>query len=160
MGDVATFPTIRNVLVYGDNIVQFTATTAVKAGMVVGINATGVAMAVDKCVTTAGEMPVGVALHDAGAGALVEVAMYGCVVYVVNALDGTNIDAGSWLETNDNAIGGTVSAVAVAASGSNVVVPHYGVIGIALDDNTATAAGAYSRMLICGPICVTQVNTN
>lgn len=155
MGDISAFPTIRNVLWSGNNIVKMTATTAVKAGQVVGINATGVSGAVDKAVAAAGEMPIGVALYDAAAGAEVAVATVGCIVYVANDSDNTAIDAGSWLETNDNAVGGTVNAVAVAAIAGAVGTAHYGVIGVAIDDIAVSGTG---RMLILGPQNVTQLN--
>jgi len=155
MGDIGAFPTIRNVLWSGNNIVKLTATTAVKAGQVVGINATGVSGAVDKCVAASGEMPIGVAIYDAAAGADVAVATVGCIVYVANALDDTDIDAGSWLETNDNTVGGTVNAVAVAAIAGAVGTGHFGVIGVAIDDIAKSTTG---RMLILGPQNVTQLN--
>ena len=155
MADIAAFPTIAAVLWSGNNIVNLTATTAVNAGQVVGINATGVSGAVDGCVAAAGEMPIGVALYTVAAGAVVAVATMGCVAYVANADDGAAIDAGSWLETNDNAVGGTVSAVAVAAVAGAVGTAHYGVIGVAIDDIAASGTG---RMLILGPQNVTQLN--
>ena len=44
MTDIAAFPTIRNVLWSGNNIITMTATTAIKAGQVAAINATGVVL--------------------------------------------------------------------------------------------------------------------
>lgn len=145
MADISAFPTIRQVLYWGDNIRTLTATTAVTAGQVVAINATGVSMAVDPSVATAGSKALGVALYDAGVGALVAVAMNGCVVYVANADDTTAIDAGDHLETNDNAVKGTVSTAAVAATGGATVTVHNDIIGIALDD---IAGGGTGRMLV------------
>lgn len=155
MGDISAFPTIRNVLWSGSNIIKLTATTAVKAGQVVGINASGVSGAVDMCVAAAGEMPIGVALYGASAGAEVAVATVGCIVYVANASDSVAIDAGDWLETNANAVGGTVSPVAVAAVAGAIGTAHYGVIGVAIDDIAVSSTG---RMLILGPQNVTQLN--
>lgn len=143
MADVSAFPTMHDVLVDGNNILTLTATTAVKAGQVVDINATGVSMAVDPAVATG--CTVGVALYDAAAGAPVAVATIGCVVYVANADDTTTVDAGDWLETNDNAVGGTVSVAAVAASGGATATFHNNIVGKALDD---IAGGGTGRMLI------------
>lgn len=110
MADIGTFPTIRNVLVSGDNIKSYTATEAVKAGQVVGHAATGVSEAVVPMDKTSGETAVGVALYDAAAGAQVAVAGPGCEAYVANADSSNNIDAGTWLGQDDNTVKGTVSA--------------------------------------------------
>jgi len=141
MADIGTFPTIRNVLVYGDNITTFTATTAVKAGQVVAINATGVSNAVDPCVNTSGCQPVGVALYGAAAGALVAVAGTGCVVTIANADDTATFDAGDVLEGNDNTVGGTVSVSSVAASGGATATAHPFVVGYAEEDIAASGTG-------------------
>lgn len=143
MADISAFPAIHDVLVAGNNIFTFTATTAVKAGQVVDINATGVSDAVDMAVATG--CTIGVALYDAAAGAPVAVAGPGCIVYVANADDTTTIDAGDWLETNDNAVGGTVSTAAVAASGGATATFHNNIIGKAIDDIAASGTG---RMII------------
>ena len=155
MADISAFPTIRNVLVSGNNIITLTATTAVKAGQLVAINATGVSGAVDKCIATAGSMPIGVALYDAAAAAIVAVATIGCVVYMANADDTTGIDAGGWVEFNDNAVGGTISECAVAAIGGAVGTGHYGVFGVAIDDIAGSGTG---RVLLTGPQNVIQLN--
>ncbi len=160
MADLAAgnFPAIRNVLEQGDNIITLTATTVVKAGMVVAINATGVSMAVDPSIATAGSRSIGVALYDAAAGAKVAVALQGCIVYVCNAID-TAIDAGDYLETNDAACTGAVSTAAVAAITGAVGTNHLDVIGIALDviGASSTTVGATGRMLI-QPITLVQLN--
>lgn len=156
MADVSAFPTIRNVLYWGNNLYQVTATTAVTAGQVVAINATGVSMAIDPSVATAGSRSIGVALYDASAGAETTIAGTGCVVYVANADDTTGIDAGDFLETNDNSVAGTVSTAAVAATGGATVTAHYDVIGIAVDD---IAGGGTGKMLI-QPMCLTQANSS
>lgn len=156
MTDISAFPTIRNVLYWGNNLIQVTATTAVTAGQVVAINATGVSMAVDPSIAAGGSRSIGVALYDAAAGAEVTIACTGCVVYVAIADDTTGADAGDFLETNDNAVGGTVSTAAVAATGGATVTAHYDVIGIALDD---IAGGGTGRMLV-QPMCLTQANSS
>jgi hypothetical protein len=144
MGDVAAFPTLTRVLVSGDNVLPYTATTAVKAGMVVAIADAGASWAVDKAIKGSGQVPVGVALYDAAAGAKVAVAGIGCVVYVVNALDGTNIDAGHTVIQDDNAIGGCVSEL--LAVGTDATPQK--IVGVLLEDNTASASGGVSQCLI------------
>lgn len=134
MADIGTFPTIRNVLWSGSNIFKMTATTAVKAGQVVAINAAGVSGAVDPCVAAAGSMPLGVALYGAGAGAEVAIAGPGCIVYVANADDTAVVDAGGYVTFNDNAVGGTVSEVGSGAATQQVV-------GFAIDDIAASGTG-------------------
>lgn len=153
-GDISAFPTMHDVLKCGDNIQSFTATTGVKAGQVVAINATGVSGAVDKSVAAAGSRSLGVALYDATAGDKVAVAMTGCIADVANFHDTTAIDAGSYLETNDATPGGTVGAAAVAAVSGAVGTNHLDIIGIALDDIAGDGTG---RMLI-QPMALAQLN--
>lgn len=154
MTDITAFPTIHQALHNGDNIQSFTATTDVKAGQVVAINATGVSGAVDPSVAAAGSRSLGVALYDASAGDKVAVAMTGCIAEVANADDTTTIDAGDYLETNDNAVKGTVDVADVAAISGAVGTNHLDVIGIALDDIDASGTG---RMLI-QPMAFAQLN--
>ena len=137
MGDIASFTSIRNVLWSGDNIIFMTATNALKAGMVVEIAATGVDFAVNKAVKESGASPVGVALYDTAAGSLAAIATIGCIVYVANADDTTTIDAGDYLITDDNTVGGTVStSIAVGTDPTQQKV-----VGIAIDDIAASGTG-------------------
>lgn len=149
---------IHDVVETGDNFFQMTATTAVVAGQVVAIHATGVSGAVDASVAAAGSRSVGVAIHNAAAGALVTVAGPGCICWVVNATDGT-IDAGAMVETDDAACKGGVSEAAIAAVSGAVGTNHLDIIGIALDDFAAstTAVGTKGRILIC-PMTLAQLN--
>lgn len=156
MADITTFPTIRQVLWAGNNLQYFTATTAVTAGQVVAINATGVSGAVDPSVATAGSRSIGVAVYDASAGAQVTVAMAGCIVYVAAADDTTGVDAGGFCETNDCAVKGTVSEASVSATGGATVTSHFDIIGIAYDD---IAGGGTGRMIVA-PMCLTQANSS
>ena len=150
MVDLATFPTIRNVLCEGDNIVSFVSAGTIKAGMVVAFAATGVSMSVNPAVKSTTGQPIGVALNDATSGQYVAVAMNGCICNVVNADDTTDIDAGDIVEDNDNAIGGTVSTVSLMDAGVVLVLKYQ--VGIMPDINTAaTVGGGISRMLVqCG----------
>jgi len=144
MADIGTFPTIRNVLVDGDNIKSYTVggTLAVKAGMTLAFHGTGVSNTVQASVKGTTVMPVGVALYDAAVGAQVAVACRGCRVYVANAESDVAIDAGDPLEDNDNAIGGTVSAAALVIPGAVAVVQY--VVGFAEEDIAASATGIMS----------------
>jgi len=143
MAAIGTFPTIRNVLYSGNNIHQFTATAAVKAGQVVSFAATGVSGAVNKAVSGTTGQPIGVALYDAAAGAKVAVACSGCVVYVANEDDTTGIDTGDVLMCGTNAVGGTVVLATLTNAGA-VALKVY-VCGIAIDDIAGAGTG---RMLV------------
>lgn len=95
MTDISAFPTIRNVLYSGDNIITLTATNALTAGMVVEIDADGV-RAVNAAVAESGSRPVGVSIYDVAAGGKAAIATYGCVCYVANA-DTATMDAGTYV---------------------------------------------------------------
>ena len=149
MGDIAAFPTVRNVLVEGDNIVRFVSEGTIKAGMVVAFNTTGVSFSMLPAIKATTGQPVGVALNDATTGQWVDVAMDGCIVNVVNADDAATIDTGDIVEDNDNAVGGTVSTVDWVDAGVVLVMKYQ--VGIMIDDNVGTTAGTASRMLVsCG----------
>jgi hypothetical protein len=143
MADISAFPTIRNVLVAGDNIQQFTASGAIKAGHVVAFNSTGVDLTVQAAVVGTTLGVAGVALYDAADGAEVAVAMDGCIVYVVNGLDGTNWDAGTYVKVYGTTTTGTVVAAALTGG-----VAPLDVVGLAIETNTATSAGTYSRIIV------------
>jgi predicted RecA/RadA family phage recombinase len=136
MGDIAAHVPIRNVLWSGKNIITMTATTAVKAGMLVAINATGVSGAVDPCVGTG--TPIGVALNDIGAGAKGPIATAGCIVYINNFSDSVAIDAGDFLIGDDAPCTGAVGAVTTATT-------PQAIIGVAIDDIAVSDKG---RVLI------------
>lgn len=141
MGDISAFPSIANPLFSGDNVITLTATNAITAGMVVEIDATGVSGAVNAAVAEAASRPIGVAVSTAGAGGKVAVATYGCVVYVANADDTATMDAGTYVITNANAVGGTVSAAVAVQSDAT---PQK-LVGMLLEGMTA---GGTARCLI------------
>ncbi len=158
MADISAFPTIPQIVDYLGTTSTFTATAAITQGQVVAISATGVSDAVVKSVAESGGRPVGVAIStQATAGQKVAVAMLGSIVQVANADDTTGIDAGDFVETNDCAVGGTVSAASEAATGGATVTTHPQVIGVAIDD---IAGGGYGRILITGPQYVVQANSS
>ena len=149
MADIAAFPTVRNVLVNGNNITSYTAGAAITAGQVVAFHGTGVDMTVHPAVTGTTVAVVGVALYSVASGAEVAVAGPGCIVYVVNGLDGTNIDAGTYVQVYGTTTPGTVKEIVVSGG----IAVNYGLVGLMLEDNTATVAGAYSKCLIVlGPV--------
>jgi hypothetical protein len=153
MGDISAFPTIRNVLVSGDNIQSYTAGGTIVAGQVVAIHGTGVSQTVHAAVKGTTDSVVGVAIYGATTGAKVAVAGPGCRVYCANADDTATFDAGDYLEDNDNAVGGTVSVAARSDAGAVAVLKFC--VGVSEDDVAASGTGIVR--LICGPI--TSVNT-
>jgi len=157
MTDIAAFPTIHRVLYAGNNIISLTASGDIVAGQVVAIDATGASMVIRAGIAEATEMPIGVAIYDAADGEQVAIATIGTICYVAVADQTTGADAGDFLETNDAAVGGTVSVVAVAATGGATVTCHNAVIGVALD---IIAGGGTGRMLVTGPGVVVQPNTS
>jgi hypothetical protein len=116
MADITAFPTIRNVLVDGENIKDYIAGATVLPGQVVAFAATGVDKTVHPAVKGTTGQPIGVAIYGASTGGRVAVACAGCRVYVANADDTTAVDTGDTLEVNDCAVGGTVSALALAGA--------------------------------------------
>lgn len=151
MADITAFPTIRNVLIDGENIVTYTAGAAIKAGQVLAFHGTGVSRTVHPCVA-ATTMPVGVAIYDVESGDECAVAGRGCRAYVANADDGDTIDAGDPLQLNDNAVGGTVNTAAIVDAGV-VAVTKY-IIGYAIDDQAGSEVGGCD---IC-PSIITSAN--
>jgi len=142
MANTDPFPTIRNVLVSGDALMNLTAGATILAGQVVAFAGTGVSNTVHPAVKGTTAQPIGVALYGAVVGGHVAVAGPGCIVEVANA-DETVIDTGDILEDNDNAVGGTVSTAARVITGAVAVVQYQ--IGIAVGDISANSTG---KMLV------------
>lgn len=158
MTDISTFPTIVDVApVMGHT---WTATGAgsldIVPGMIVDFDATGVSVTVQASLAVSGDVPIGVAIttSDVSASEKLTVMSSG-IAYLANADDTTGIDAGDWLITNDNAIGGTVSAASVAATGKAEGAIQTNVIGVALDD---IAGGGTGRAWI-QPNVITNPNS-
>lgn len=137
MADITSFPTIHQVVIDdGGPIRTFTFTEAASAGMAVGFAATGISNAVVPMDATSGEQCIGVAVYDVAIGAKGAVAMDGNIVVVANADDTSVIDAGDYVELNDNAVQGTVSALTLTQFTAN----HY-VLGITLEDIAGNGTG-------------------
>ena len=113
MADIASFPTIRNVLESGDNIQTFTAGAAITAGQVVAFHGTGVSRTVHPAVTGTTGTVVGVALYSVSSGAEIAVACRGCRCIVANGESDATGDAGDPVQVYGTTTPGTVKAQAV-----------------------------------------------
>jgi len=146
MADITAFPTIYQVVSQGHhNARDVIAGATIKAGQVVAYARTGVSNTVHPAVkgTTGGL--AGVAAYDMASGDKGTIYTNGAICYLANADDGTALDAGDLLEHNDNAVGGTVSAVVAAATTAAGQALYNDIIGYALDD---IAGGATGRVMI------------
>ena len=151
MTDIAVFPAYNPADGGHLGLVRtFTATTAWTAGQVLCFAATGVANALIPCINGAGTIPVGVALYDTAASAKGAVAMIGSVVKVVFSQASASLEAGDYVYGDDNAVAGTISAVAPAALSST-----YSLLGILLEGITGASTGGKGFMLITGPSVAT-----
>ena len=160
MADISAFPTLprandSELISDGGPILTFIASGTIKVGQVVCFAATGDSMTVLASVAGANTKPVGVALDNVTNGEYVAVAMAGCVVEMANADDTATIDAGHWVECNDNAVGGTINEIDFTASGATVTIKDQ-TIGMALDDIAASGTG---RVLIM-PVPLTVGNAS
>lgn len=142
MADIAKFPTITQVV---DRGYQFSgpykAGSTIKAGMVVAYARTGVTDTVHPHIKGTTGSIVGVAAEDAATGDWLNVYEDGAVCYLANADDTTVIDAGAVVEGNDNAVGGTISAAAGAATTAEGTELMADVVGVALEDIAGGATG-------------------
>jgi hypothetical protein len=138
MADIASFPTIHDVLWSGDNIQSYKAGAAITAGMIVYLSGD---MTVTKT-TSLAHPPLGVALQDTASGYPVPVALVGCTVYVANT-DNSGLTAGEgdYAIVDDNAVGGTVSRIVKGA------IPRgpYSSLGVFQED---MAKNSTARILI------------
>ena len=131
--EISAFPTIRNVLVSGDNILTLIAGEALKAGQCVGFAATGVANTVVVMDNTSDEYVVGVALYDAASGAKVAVATAGCVCYVANENTVSAVEAGKYVIPKT--LGGVIEHTYGGTEGT------YTVLGLCLSGIAANSTG-------------------
>ena len=154
MTDISTFPTIQQVVHNDGTQWTFTATEAVTAGQAVGFAATGVSSAVVPLDATVGENAVGIALYDIAAGAKGTICLDGCICTVANADDTTAIDAGGYVQQNDNSVKGTVSEFTPRADLGSTVIDATNdttidgsalIVGQALED---IAGGGTGKILV------------
>lgn len=151
MADIAAFPDMGdNILIAGTNIQRYKAGAAIKKGQAVAIHGTGVNETVHPAVKGTTASVEGVALADAEQGEYVPVAGPGCVVLMANADDTTAIDAGSGVEDNDNAVGGTISAL--PANSGSAIAAYANLVGVAIDDIPGDGVGRVR--LLCSITCI------
>ena len=160
MTDISAFPTLPNVhdselLTDKGPVLTFLSAGTIKVGQGVCFAATGVSFSVIPSIAGANTQPIGVALDNVVSGEYVAVACVGCVAEMANADDTATIDAGDWVELNDNAVGGTINTVNFSASGTTTTA-HPQVIGIALEDIAASGSG----YILIMPIPLTQGNAS
>jgi hypothetical protein len=154
MTDITAFPA-ESVLVANDKPIiggiegptqTFKFAAAAKAGQVV-VYVTGTSGSVTPATGAVSELVAGVAINNVASGAVGTVAMAGCIVQCVNADDTTAITPGAWVQTNDNAVKGTVSAIAFTGTESTLVT-QFNVVGITHE----TIAGAGSGYVLLMPV--------
>lgn len=133
MTDITTFPTMRNILVSGDNIQPFTAGAAITAGQVVAFHGTGVSKTVHPAVTGTTDTPVGVALYSVSSGAEVAVACRGCRAKVANGESNVTGDAGDPVQVYGTTTPGTVKVAAVTIDSTNNSTIR-AIVGFLLED--------------------------
>lgn len=159
MTDITAFPTINPVVYALGHTITCTGAGSVdiEPGMVVDVDATGVSMTVQAALAVTSDTPIGVALThcDVSASEKVTVMVTG-IAYVTNADDTTAVDTGDWVITNDNAVGGTVSAASVAATATTLAGIQINVIGKALSDIDGDAEG----LILINPVPITRANSS
>jgi hypothetical protein len=157
MADITEFPDLGDLMTNDDSIVQsekgpfqkFTFAVATKADQVVVYTTTsGVVTPSTGAVT---EKVAGVAIADVAAGKTGTVAMAGNIMKVVNADDTTAINPGTWIQTNDNVVKGTVSAISLTASGA-LAIQYLNTVGITTE--TIPAGGSGYALIMPVPITV------
>ena len=151
MADITAFPTIYRVCDQGHrNARAVKAGAAIKAGQVVAYALTGVSDTVHPAKMGVTGTVAGVALYDIASGAWGTILTNGAIVYVANADDTTGIDAGAFVECNDNAVGGTVSAASQAETSAGELTGY--IVGITQEDIAGGATGRIEISIQYGPI--------
>ena len=154
MADIASFPTIRNVLVSGDNIQDFTAGAAITAGQAVAFHGTGVDKTVHPCVTGTTGTIAGVALYSVASGAKAAVAGRGCQCKVANGESDAAGDAGDPVAGYGTTTAGTVKVAPIAAAGATCTL-HI-IVGYLLED----MANSGTPVIDVAPGYLTQPNAS
>lgn len=154
MTDIASFPTMRNILESGDNIQNYIAGAAITAGQVVAFHDTGVAKTVHPCVTGTTGTIVGVALYSVGSGAQVAVAGRGCICKVANGESDATGDAGDPVAEYGTTTAGTVKVAPIAAAGATCTL-HI-IVGYLVED----MANSSTPLIEVAPGYLTQPNAS
>ena len=160
MTAITTFPTIKNVVRYGEKRFEnYVAATTILAGQAVALGATQYNSTADWTVYpsthAAGEIIIGVAVTAASQGQQIAVAGMGEAVQVANTDSATAIAAGTWVETSSNSVGGCVQVapgVNGVAGGTGTSCTH--ILGQCVATIAANGTG-YVRV----QPCVIQQNT-
>jgi len=130
-----------NVLVVGNNVHNFKAGAAITRGQVVAIHGTGENFTVWPAILGTTTVPIGVAIQSVASGAMCAIAGLGCIAYVQQETDNTDLDAGTRVVQTNSA--GFVGAEAGADEVEYMV-------GVLLEESDASD-DTYERCLIlCG----------
>lgn len=150
MADIGTFPTITQVCDQGqDKARAYKAGAAIKAGQAVAFALTGVDNTVYPARKGVTGTVVGVAMYDIASGSWGTILKNGAIVEVANADDTTGIDAGAFVECNDNAVGGTVSAASQLVTSAGELTGN--IVGVAQEDIAGGATGLIEISIQYGP---------
>ena len=157
MADISAFPALSAICAGDDSLLiseqgpiqTFVFAAATKAGQVVIYH--GTSGSVTPAVGAITEKVAGVALYDVAAGAIGAVAMAGCIVKCTNASTTAAISPGVWVVTDDNAVLGTISALAVSAA-TALAVLNQNVVGITQETIAVSSSGYV--LLLPTPITV------
>lgn len=155
MADIASFPTIRNVIEAGDNIQNFTAGAAAKAGQTACFHGTGVNKTVHPGVTGTTGTCEGVFLYDVEEGDMAAIAGRGCHCRVANGESDATGDTGDPLAIYGTTTAGTVKVAPIAATGDAICVLHT-IVGYLLED----MANSSTPLIEVAPGYLTQPNTS
>jgi len=130
-----------NVLWTGSNVHNFKAGEAITRGMVVAIHGTGIGWTVHPALLGTTTVPIGVALQSVASGARVAVAGLGCIEYVQQETDGTDLDAGTRVVQTNSA--GFIGAEAGADEVEYMV-------GVLLEESDASDLTYERCLILCG----------
>jgi hypothetical protein len=147
MADISAFPS-KATIESGDLSLikqmgaqdKFTLAADVSAGQVVVYGSVSGEVTPATGATT--EIVAGVVMDDGSDGDLVTVFMIGSIARLTNFSTTVAIGAGKWVQTNDNAVKGTINEVAAP---SGTAYNYYNIVGIALE---TIAASSYGYCLI------------
>jgi len=151
MADINAFPTITQVCDQGHrNARAVKAGAAIKAGQVVAYALTGVTDTVHPAKYGVTGSVAGVAMYDIASGSWGTILTNGAIVYVANADAATAIDSGAWVQVDDNAVGGTVSAASQAETSAGELTGY--IVGMAVEDIAGGATGRVQINIVPGPV--------
>jgi len=142
MTDITTYPTIVDGIMHnaGPTWGIIIANGSISAGQVVGFtSSSSTNNRVTALLDAAGDVVLGVAINSASNGEKVTIALPGSIVSVANADSDVNINAGRYVQTDDNAVAGTVKVA--TANGGNSITAGNNIVGICLEQIAANGTG-------------------